>query len=109
MLGTPRVLMLSSSFSSSSLQEVQESLQGDGVDIPTDVHLGAEAFLLPAGCEAKLHVRGGAGGGETNHRPQNATAESPAGEEKEKDEDQGQDSIITQYRREQSRQRSGVT
>ena len=64
---------------------MQESLRGGGADVAADVRLAAAALLLPVGREAVLHVRGGADDGETNHRPQNTTAQTL---EQEQEEDQ---------------------
>lgn len=54
--------------SSSSLQQVQQSLLGDGADAASDVRLAAAALLLPAGREADVPVPGGAERGEASPR-----------------------------------------
>lgn len=71
--------------SSSSLQEVQESLRRAGGLAAADLRLAAAALLLPAGREPGVPVRGGAEGGATSvQQPQ-----------RDQDQDQDQSSERT--------------
>lgn len=81
--------------SSSSLQDLQQSLLGGGGDAASDVRLAAAALQLPAGREAGVPVRGGAEGGETSHQQQNA--------QKDPDPDQDQDQRSAQDATEKTR------